>query len=427
MSQDRPMVLAVLADFGGRRPPGTRRLRRVDRDTLDAVVAGLGVEVEVPDGEDVVSLRLERMEDFRPDSFVRRVPGLSGMLAEPEPSQQADTPVQDPPHPVPPGPSLLDAILDVSTAETSPAREAIQDLARRVAEPSTMRAPRSRPGAADRRLADAVRAVLYSPRFRAVEAAWWGLATLVREAETGEELRVYLLDAAREDAPLLLAEELATPGAPRPSCILAAYTFGASEYDLAVLERFGAVALAAGVPLIADASPGILGLRDARELGDAGVRQRIGLGPGPDAWRAFRALPAATNVTLCLPRVLLRAPYGPAGEQVTTFPFDEALTGRDHERFLWGSAALAYGSVLARGFAAEGWDAPLERYARLDGLPVHVWREGGEECVLPCAEVVMSDATVGRVVEEEVMAVASVRGEDRVTFRRRSALSPVAG
>jgi type VI secretion system protein ImpC len=421
MSQDQPMVLAVLADLGGRRAPGTRRLRQVDRDTLDGLMARLGVEVEVPDGDGLVSLRLESLEGFHPDQFVPRLPDLARVLAARGAPEQAMPPAAAPPPAVPSGASILETILG-GPPQPSPAREAIQDLARRVAEPSTVRARASRSADADRRLADAVRAVLYAPRFQALEAAWTGLATLVLEAETGESLRVSVLDASRDDAPLLLAEELATPGVPRPSCILAAYTFGASEHDLAVLEQFGAVALAAGAPLIGDASPGLLGLRDARELGDPDVRQRIGLGPGPDAWRAFRALPAATNVTLCLPRVLLRAPYAPSGGQVTAFAFDEELTGRDHARFLWGSAALAYGRVLARGFAAEGWDATLERYAVLDGLPVHVWREGGEECVLPCAEVVMSDQTVARVVEEGVMVAASVRGEDRVMFRREATL-----
>jgi type VI secretion system protein ImpC len=231
---------------------------------------------------------------------------------------------------------------------------------------------------------------------------------------------MYLLDADRDGAPLLLAEELATPGAPRPTCVLAAHTFGPGDHDLAVLERYGAVALAAGVPVVADASPAILGLDDARELADADVRRRIGMGTGPAAWRAFRSLPVAANVNLVLPRVLLRAPYGHAGEAVTTFAFDEGLTGRDHDRFLWGSGALAYGRVLARAFSAEGWDADLDRYAELDGLPVHVWREGGEECVLPCAEVAMSDATVARVAEEGVIVAASVRGQDRVVMRRRS-------
>jgi type VI secretion system protein ImpC len=270
----------------------------------------------------------------------------------------------------------------------------------------------------NRRLADGVRAFLYSTRFHGLEATWRSLAELLQEAETGNALQIYLLDADRDEAPLVLAEELSTPGAPRPTCILAAHTFGPGNRDLAVLERYGAVALAAGALVVADASPAILGLDDARELADADVRGRIGMGSGPAAWRAFRSLPAAANVRLVLPRVLARAPYGRAGEPVTTFPFDEGLTGRDHGRFLWGSGALAYGRVLARAFSADGWEADLNRHAELDGLPVHVWREGGEECMLPCAEVAMSEATLARIVEEGVMVAAWVRGQDRVAMRR---------
>jgi type VI secretion system protein ImpC len=388
----------------------------VDRESLDAVMARLGVDAEVPDGDDLARLRLQGMEDFHPDALVRRVPGLERLLAAPD---EAPPPSPAPPAPaVPSGDSLLDTILSGPGPEASGAREAIHELARRVAEPSTVRMRRGRAADVDRRLADGVRAVLYSPRFHGLEATWRSLAELVQEAETGDALQIYLLDADRDEAPLLLAEELATPGAPRPTCILAAHTFGPGDHDLAVLERYGAVALAAGALVVADASPAILGLDDARELADADVRGRIGMGVGPAAWRTFRSLPAAANVRLVLPRVLVRAPYGRAGEPVTTFPFDEGLTGRDHGRFLWGSGALAYGRVLARAFSAEGWEADLNLYSELDGLPVHVWREGGEECVLPCAEVAMSDATVARIAEEGVIVAASVRGQDRVVMRR---------
>src|SRR5262245_56018420 len=54
-------------------------------------------------------------------------------------------------------------------------------------------------------------------------------------------------------------------------------------------------------------------------------RRRIGMARGSDALARLRASPAVLNVTLGLPRVLLRAPYGPAGEQVAAFPFDEGL------------------------------------------------------------------------------------------------------
>src|SRR6185369_9809386 len=118
---------------------------------------------------------------------------------------------------------------------------------------------------------------------------------------------------------------------------------------------------------------------------------------------------------LCLPRVLLRAPYGRAGEPAAA-GFEEGSTLAEHESFLWGSAALALGQVIGRAFAAEGPDFDLSVHAELTGLPLHVESAGGESSVLPCAEVVMSDATIAAVVDEGVVVLASVRDEDRASF-----------
>src|SRR5262245_30887400 len=111
MGQDRPMVLAVLGEFGGRRERGTRRLRRVDRDSLDTVMGRLGVEVEVPDGDGTATLRLEGMADFHPDALVRRVPGLAAILeGDAAPGRPGRAPQAAPPPAVPPGAGLLDSI-----------------------------------------------------------------------------------------------------------------------------------------------------------------------------------------------------------------------------------------------------------------------------------------------------------------------------
>jgi type VI secretion system protein ImpC len=120
-------------------------------------------------------------------------------------------------------------------------------------------------------------------------------------------------------------------------------------------------------------------------------------------------------VALCLPRVLLRVPYGPGGEE-TTFAFDERVSVADHEGHLWGSAALAFGRVLVHGFVTDGWGFEPLAHGRLEGLPLHADRVGGEERVLPCAEVVMSDATLRAVAEQGVVPLASVRDGDQAQF-----------
>src|SRR5262249_5689920 len=74
-------VLVVLADLAGRRDV-PRRLVRVDRDGFEDFLRRRGVEVIVPDGGGRTPIRIERPDDFHPDAFVDRVPGLAGALHE---------------------------------------------------------------------------------------------------------------------------------------------------------------------------------------------------------------------------------------------------------------------------------------------------------------------------------------------------------
>lgn len=421
-------VLAVVADLGGRRDV-PRQLARVDRDGFEDFLRRRGVELVVPDGRGRAPVAIERLDDFHPDAFADRVPGLAalvgaggsgavapsmGTVPVPAVGDLVRGGMAAPPAARRASGGLLDAVLHAT--ERQPARNAAIDaFARAVAEPATTRAGTARGG--DRAaLAVGVRAVLDDPRFRGVESAWRSLFALVACAETGPELEVRVLDVRRDEAAALLAEELARPGVPPPSVVLAAFRYGSGADDLHDLAALATAAARVRAPVVADASVALLALDDVRALGDPEVRARIGTGPGLDAWRAFRRSAAATQVCLCLPRVLLRLPYGPAGEPVERFAFDEALEPGDHERFCWGSAALALGRVLAAGFAAQGWGFDVAAHADLEGLPVHVFGDHVEPRVLPCAEVVMSEATIRRVMDEGLTVLASVRDEDRAGF-----------
>jgi type VI secretion system protein ImpC len=419
---DRPFILGIVGDFGGRRTP--RRLVRVDRDAFDAVMARLDVTAELGAA---VAVAFTALEDFHPDALVRRVPGLAALHAERAVPPDAVAPAVGPPAaPVPRPPPKVGSVLDAILAGAEgPAAggglsPALAEFVRQAVEPSLVRGT---PAAAarwraevDRLLGEAVRTILHHPRVRALEAAWRGLFEVVSRAETGSELEIRLLDAPRDAAARLLAEETATPGAPALAAVVAAYSFGSDEAALAALAALAQAAATAGAPLVADADPALLGLADACELGTADVRGRLGGGPGVEGWRRFRAGPLARHVVLCLPRVLLRVPYGLGGEEVTSFAFDEGVPVDDHAGHLWGSAALAFGRVLVRGFAADGWGFEPLAYGRLERLPLHAGRVDGEERVLPCAEVVMSDATIRAVAEQGLVPLASVRDRDEARF-----------
>ena len=56
-------------------------------------------------------------------------------------------------------------------------------------------------------------------------------------------------------------------------------------------------------------------------------------------WRSFRASEDSRYVTLTLPHVLMRLPYGPDTIPVDGFDFRENVNGKDPGKYLWGSSA----------------------------------------------------------------------------------------
>jgi type VI secretion system (T6SS) tail sheath-like EvpB family protein len=405
---DDRFVIGVVADFGSARAAAPS-FRRVDCDSFARVLAQAGVVVDVPVLGASKALRIASLGDFHPDALRRLFPAAAAgtrgtAVAPPAPKAPAGGV----------GSGLLDRVLDATKEEPSQVTPALEELVRRAAEPSLVRgaAPVPETPAA---LSDALRGVLRAPRFQVIEASWRALHGLVTAVETGPALEIRILDATAAEAAQRLEAALADASAPTPSVLVCGYAFGPSDEEMARLAALAGVAERAGRLLVADGRPALLGVPDAPALATADVRARLGHGPGLERWHAFRRNPLASSVALCLPRVLLRAPYGRAGEPAAA-GFEEGSTLTEHESFLWGSAALALGQVIGRAFAAEGPDFDLAAHAELTGLPLHVESAGGESSVLPCAEVVMSDATIAAVVDEGVVVLASVRDEDRASF-----------
>src|SRR5262249_28892499 len=149
--------------------------------------------------------------------------------------------------------------------------------------------------------------------------------------------------------------------------------------DVALLARLAQVARAAGAPLIAGASPEIVG------------SEGFGVAPDPDDWKpggpdspaaqvwaALRELPEARWLGLAAPRFLLRLPYGEKTDPTESFAFEELPEGAPHESYLWGAPALVCLELLGTAFAQSAWRLRPGQEAEVDGLPLHVFEEGRE-------------------------------------------------
>ncbi len=169
--------------------------------------------------------------------------------------------------------------------------------------------------------------------------------------------------------------------------------------DIGVLTAVSHVAAAAFAPFIAGVHPAMFDMEQFSDL-----ERPLNLTKTFEQleylkWRAFRETEDARFVGLAMPRVLMRRPYEDDGSRVDGFLFGEEVAGRDRRKYLWGSAAYAFGAVLARAFAQTGWLASIRGATRgsdggglVPGLPVHSFSTDKEGIVPKCStDVIITD------------------------------------
>jgi type VI secretion system protein ImpC len=291
-----------------------------------------------------------------------------------------------------------------------------------------------------------MRALLRSSGFRSLESTWRGLHRLVTSEDCGEGVEIHVLDAPAEqlgmdlvaNAGALERSEIARalsgradgPGGVPWSLIVAACSIGPDEDSLRLLSALGAVARRAGCPLLAHATPSLLGC--ASFAAPPAHADWVPLaGEAAAAWTALRRSACAPWIALAAPRVLLRQPYGLKSDPVERFAFEEIHAGDDHEALPWGHPAFALAQLLAASFTERGFDMEPGDHRDLGDLPAHTRVRNGESVLTPCAEAFLTEGNADAMLDRGVTAIVSVRNRAAVVVPRIQSIAdppaPLAG
>jgi type VI secretion system protein ImpC len=282
---------------------------------------------------------------------------------------------------------------------------------------------------------------------QALEALWRATFLLVRQLETGSQLKLYLIDISKQELAadllsgnntsakdlrdtgvyrLLVEQSVETPGAEPWAVMVGNYRFGAGEEDTALLSRMAQIAMRARAAFLAEAGPSLLGCSSS-SLSSA-PQPREWKGPAANGWVELRHRAEAGAVGLALPRFLLRLPYGKKTSPLEAFDFEEFSGTPVHEDYLWGNPAFAVALLLGQSFGEAGWEMRPGTVAEIDKLPLHVYQSDGESVPKPCAEVMLTEEAVERMVEEGLIPLVSFKGRDVVRVARfQSIAEPLRG
>jgi type VI secretion system protein ImpC len=263
----------------------------------------------------------------------------------------------------------------------------------------------------DKKLSSQLNEVMHHPDFQRLEGTWRGLHYLVHQSETGENLKIRVLNVNRRelfkdlekavefDQSVLFKkvyeEEYGQLGGQPYGMLVGDYEFSRHPEDIGLLKMISNVAAAAHAPFVAAASPKLFNFERFTELTAPRDLAKIFDSVEYAVWKSFRESEDSRYAALTLPHVLARLPYGANFKRVEAFNFEEFVDGKDHDKYLWMNAAWAYAARITDAFAKWGWMARtrgVEGGGKVEGLPVHTFPTDDGDVAMKCpTEIAIAD------------------------------------
>jgi type VI secretion system protein ImpC len=278
--------------------------------------------------------------------------------------------------------------------------------------------------------------VMHHPSFQKLEGTWRGLKYMMDQSETSVMLKIRVLNCSKKEllrdlqrAPefdqsaafkKIYEEEFGVFGGEPIGAVIGDFEFGKHPEDLELLEKMSQVAAAAHAPFLTAASAELLNMESFTNLDQPRDLAKIFDTTEYAKWKSFRQSEDSRYVGLCLPRVLMRLPYGRDTTPVDAFNYEEGVDGTDHSKYLWGNAAYALGARLTQSFSLYGWCASIrgvEGGGLVEGLPAHTFRTDEGDIALKCpTEIAITDRREKELADLGLVPLVHCKGTDYAAF-----------
>lgn len=281
--------------------------------------------------------------------------------------------------------------------------------------------------AIDSAMSKQLAAVMHNEKFQKLEGSWRGLNYLVSNSETSAQLKIRMLNISKKELSKDLEKavefdqsqtfkkiyesEFGTAGGQPYAALIGDYEISSHPDDISLLSKMSNVAAAGFCPFISAAAPEMFGFDSFTELSKPRDLEKVFDSAEYTQWRSFRDTDDSRFVTLALPRVLARLPYGQATKPIEAFNYEEVASTNDgrhtetaHDDYCWMNAAYALGTTLTKSFAENGWCTSIrgaEGGGKVEGLPTHVFMsddgDNHQKCPTEIGITDRRDAELGKM------------------------------
>ena len=286
----------------------------------------------------------------------------------------------------------------------------------------------------DQRLSSQINEILHHQQFQKLESSWRSLKYLIDKVNFRENVRVEVLNCSKqdliddfEDSPeipksglyrTVYSAEYGTFGGKPFGLMVSSFDFGPGPQDTGLLVNVAAVASMAHAPFFGNAGPEFFGEESFNTLPKLKDLKSLFEGPQYARWHSFRESEDARYVGLCMPRFLLRLPYGQETIPVKSFNFTEDVVGH-HDRYLWGPASIALATRVADSFAKYRWCPNIigpQAGGAVEDLPLHQYKAMGEIQTKIPTEIQLTERREFELSEEGFIGLTFRKDSNNAAF-----------
>jgi len=290
----------------------------------------------------------------------------------------------------------------------------------------------------DAQLSTQLAAIMHDPLFQKLEGSWRGLHHLIMNTETSKQLKLRVLNISKRELfkdldkavefdqsqlfKKLYEDEFGMPGGEPFGALVGDYEITSHPEDIDLLEKISGVCAAAHCPFISAASPELFGLEGWSDLSRPRDLEKIFMSKKYTKWNSFRDSEDSRYVSLVLPRVLARLPYGANTKPVEDFSYEEFSSSgaQSHDSYCWMNASFVMATNLTRAFAETSWCTAIrgmENGGRVEGLPVHNFISDDGEIDSKCpTEVGITDRREAELSKQGFLPLCHYKNTDYSVF-----------
>jgi len=470
--------LLVIGNFSGRLE-STRigSISSVDMDNFEHTINLLlpTVKLELPNSDhSEINIDIASLDDFHPDKLFRKLGIFKALretrrrLADPNTFAEAaaefnlgknsNKPIATESAPdtaakSDTGESMFADLIggksvsgSIDTRISSSVQNFIHDIVAEHIQPGIAAEQKVLLDAIDESISDTMRLILHTPAFQQLEATWRGLDKFISRVSVGEDIKLHILDIDKQwlsqhveqfkanlgESTLyqrIIGEHAETLGGQNWSLIIGDYHFDASEPDVQLLAAMGTIAKHSACSFVAGADTELVGCASLFDTPDSNQWQ-IPSTQAQESWSALRANPVANAIGLVATDVIMRLPYGENTSEIDSFKFEEIVDPCDEKalqsNLLWVNGSIMCAIMIGQSVEQYGPQEEIGIVLDVDNLPAYTYKCYGPAKLHPCAQILMTEATAARLMQEGLMSFRSYKDHNKIRLTRlQSIASPV--